>query len=161
MDKNHSSFAYAGIPLLLSAVQSFVIEYEKMLCLQPLSDALSAPSGLAFLLESRYGVSGNLLDNLRDLIEIRNEIIHPVPLPVGTRDNWPDYLRRVKEKGLLCTSGDPNADYIMFSQIRSHKLFQWAVEITESLYAAIVNSNAAKTPMFQRFLAPNFKTLFG
>jgi hypothetical protein len=139
-DKNHSSFVYAGIPLLLSAVQAFAIEFEKMLSLQPLSDSLSAPNGLAYLIESRYGVSGDLLENLRDLIEIRNEITHPIPLPVGTPDNWPDYLRRVKQKGLLSSSGDPNADFLMFSQIRSHKLFQWSVGIVESLYDAIVTS---------------------
>jgi hypothetical protein len=160
-DQNCSGFVYAGMPLLLSAVHSFIIEYEGMLNLQPLSHALTAPNGLAVLLESRYCVSGDLLDDLRDMIEIRNEIIHPVPLPVGTPDNWPDYLRHVKERGLLCTTGDPNADFIMFSQIRSHKLFQWAVGITELLYANIVNSNATKAPMFQRFVRPNFKTLFG
>jgi hypothetical protein len=70
-DQNHSDFTYAGVPLLLAAVQSLVIEYEGMLNLQPLSDELSAPRGLAVLLESRYGVSGDLLEEVRELIEIR------------------------------------------------------------------------------------------
>jgi hypothetical protein len=52
---------------------------------------------LPSLTETRYGVSGGLLEELRDLIEIRNEIMHPVPLPVGTAANSPDYLRRVKK----------------------------------------------------------------
>jgi len=159
-DKNHSHFGYAGLPLLLAALQSFIIEYEGMLNLQPLPDELSAPNGLATLLKSRYGVSGDLLEEFRELIEIRNEIIHPVPLPPGTPDNWPDYLRNVKQRGLLSTTGDPQADYIMFAQISSHRLFTWAVEVTKKVYAAIVYSNPSKTVMFSRFLDDNFQTLF-
>ena len=160
-DKNHSRYVYAGVPLLLSAVKSFIIEYEGMLNLQPLSDALSAPGGLALLLESRYGLSGGCLGDLQDLVEIRNEIIHPVPLPAGTPDNWPDYLRRVKQKGVLCTTGDPNADYIMFSQMASHNLFKWAVAVTAKVYAAIVDSDRNKNKMFQRYVGPNFANFFG
>lgn len=160
-DQNHSDFVYAGLPMLLAAVQSFIIEYEGMLNLQPLSNELSAPSGLAVLLESRYGVTGDLLEEIRELIEIRNEIIHPVPLPPGTPDNWPDYLRRVKQRGLLLTTGDPKADYIMFDQISSHRLFEWAVEITKKLYEVIVYSNPDKILVFERYLDYNFQVLFG
>lgn len=161
LDQNQSDFTYAGVPLLLAAVQSFIIEYEGMLNLQPLSDELSAPRGLAVLLESHYHVTGDFLEEIRELIEVRNEIIHPVPLPPGTSDNWPDYLRRVKQRGLLSTTGDPNADYIMFSQISSHRLFEWAVEITKKIYEAIVYSNPDKVLMFERYLDYNFQTLFG
>ena len=160
-DQNQSDFTYAGVPLLLAAVQSFIIEYEGMLNLQPLSDELSVPRGLAVLLESRYSVTGDLLEEVRELIEVRNEIIHPVPLPPGTPDNWPDYLRRVKQRGLLSTTGDPKADYIMFSQISSHKLFEWAVELTKKIYETVVYSNPDKVLMFERYLDYNFQTLFG
>jgi hypothetical protein len=116
---------------------------------------------LTKLMETRYRVSGDLLEDLRDLMEIRNEILHPVPLPTGTPDNWPDYLRRVKQKGLLTTSGSPNCDYVMLGQIASHKLFAWAVEVTKRLYRAIVYSNPAKVQMFQDYLDHNFDGLFG
>jgi|GEM_PF-1902373 len=160
-DQNHSDFTYAGVPLLLAAVQSFIIEYEGMLNLQPLPDELSAPRGLAVLLESRYSVTGDLLEDIRELVEIRNEIIHPVPLPPGTPDNWPDYLRRIKQRGLLSTTGDPKADYIMLSQISSHRLFEWAVEVTKEIYEVIVYSNPDKVLMFEPYLDYNFQTLFG
>jgi len=160
-DQNHSDFTYAGVPLLLAAVQSFIIEYEGTLNLQPLSDELSAPRGLAVLLESRYGVTGDFLVEVCELIEIRNEIIHPVPLPPGTPDNWPDYLRPVKRRGLLSTTGDPKADYIMFSQVASHRLFEWAVKVTKKIYEAIVYSNPEKVLMFEPYLDYNFQTLFG
>lgn len=157
-DKNTSRFVYAGIPLLLAAAHSFAIEYEAIMNLGAVPAELSKDS-LVSLMEKRYGVSGDLLQNLQDLAEIRHEIIHPIPLPTGTPDNWPDYLRRVKNKGLLNTTGDPNADYILLAQIASHRLFAWSVEVTKSLYSAIINSNPAKTQMFQPLL-DNFESLF-
>jgi hypothetical protein len=160
-DKIHSRYILAGLPLLFSAMYSFIIEYEAMLNPQPLSHDLLAEKGLADLLERRYGVSSHLLEEFRDLTEIRNEIIHPIPLPVGTSDNWPDYLRRVKQQGLLCSTGSPQSDYLMLSQMESHSLFKWAVGITERVYKAIVNSDATKAASFQRFVHPNFQTLFG
>lgn len=159
-DKNTSRFVYAGIPLLLAAAHSFAIEYEGMLNLETLPAELSTDP-LAKLMETRYGLSGRPLADLRDLIEIRNEIIHPIPLPAGTTDNWPDYLRHIKQKGLLSSTGDPKADYIMLAQIASHRLFEWAVEVTRVLYGAIVNSSLTKAQLFQNFLDENFKTLFG
>lgn len=159
-DKNNSRFVYAGIPLLLAAVWSFAIEYEGMLNLGSMPPELAGNS-LADLMRTRYAVSGDLLRNLQDLIEIRNEILHPVPLPTGTQDNWPDYLRHVKQKGLLNTSGDVQSDYVMLGQIASHTLFRWAVDVTKRLYDAIVFSNAAKAPMFESFLDSNFTKLFG
>ncbi|HXA78703.1 MAG TPA: hypothetical protein VNV41_16330 [Candidatus Acidoferrales bacterium] len=159
-DKNHSRYVYAGIPLLLAAVQSFAVEYEGMLSLEPLPIELSADS-LARLMETRYGVSGSILEDLRDLIEIRNEIIHPVPLPAGTADNWPEYLRRIKQKGLLSSTGRPDSDYIMLGQIASHRLFKWAIAVTKNLYAVIIASDSAKVRMFQPFLDPNFESFFG
>lgn len=127
--------------------------------LEPVPAELCTDS-LVKIMEARHGVSGVLLQDLRDLVEIRNEIIHPVPLPSGTQDNWPVYLRRVKKKGLLTTTGDPNADYVLLAQIGSHKLFTWAVDVTKGLYEAVINSNAAKMQAFQPFLDHNFKNLF-
>lgn len=158
-DKNTSRFVYAGIPLLLAAAHSFAIEYEGIMNLGTVPAELSQDS-LVSLMEKKYGVSGDLLQSLHDLVEIRHEIIHPIPLPTGTPDNWPDYLRRVKDKGLLNSTGDPNADYILLAQIASHRLFAWAVEVTKRLYRAIINSNVAKAQVFQPFLY-NFERLFG
>ena len=160
-DQNHSRYIFAGLPLLFSAIYSFIIEYEGMLNPQALSHDLLAEKGLADLLERRYGVSGNLLEEFRELTEIRNEIIHPIPLPVGTPDSWPDYLRRVKQQGLLCSTRNPHSDYVMLSQMESHSLFKWAVGITERVYEAVVNSDVTKAASYQHFVHANFKTLFG
>jgi hypothetical protein len=60
------------------------------------------------VLSTRYGLSGELLKDFECLCEIRNEIVHPVPLPTGTHDNWLEYLRRIKDKNLLIEHSDPN-----------------------------------------------------
>src|SRR6266404_5406716 len=118
-DGNTSRYVYAGIPLLLAACHSFIIEYEGIMNVGPMPPILSKREPLVKLLKG-YGATSDLITDLRDLVEIRNEIIHPVPLPTGTPDNWPKYLRRIKHKGLLSTTGDPDTDYIMMSQIASH-----------------------------------------
>src|SRR2546426_169181 len=69
--RNASWVVYAGIPLLVSALQSFVIEYECMFqgdraCLEPLTRG--GLTGLVELLETRYGVQGKLLEEARGLI---------------------------------------------------------------------------------------------
>jgi len=159
-DGNMSQFVYAALPLLPASVWSFAIEYEGIHYLaSSLPAELTGPS-LTALMETYYRITGDLLEDCRDLMEIRNEIIHPVPLPTGTPDNWPDYLRRVKSKGLLSTSGSPNSDYVMFGQIASHKLFVWALDVTKNLYAAIIESNPTKARMFRPFLG-NFQVLLG
>jgi hypothetical protein len=159
-DGNTSRYVYAGIPLLLAAAHSFIIEYEGMMNVGPMPANLSKREPLVKLMEG-YGATSDLLTDLGDLVEIRNEIIHPVPLPAGTPDNWPHYLRRVKQKGLLTTTGNPDADYIMMGQIASHRLFKWAIEVTKQVYAVIVYSNPSKAPMFVPILDQNFSSLFG
>jgi hypothetical protein len=121
---------------------------------------LSTGEPLVRILEG-YGAATDLLTDVRDLVEIRNEIIHPVPLPTGTSDNWPEYLRRIKQKGLLSTTGDPDADYIMMSQIASHRLFAWAIDVTKQVYAVIVYFDRTKVPLFLPILDQNFSALFG
>jgi len=150
-DHNMSRFVYAGIPFLLAAVHSFIVEYEGILPTRPLPIELSREP-LAEIMEKNYGLSGDALQDLKDLVEIRNEIIHPVPLPTGTQDNWPTYLKRVKTKGILNSQSNPEFDYSLLGQIASHKLYVWAVDVTEVLYSRIVESDATKAPMFRLVL---------
>jgi len=154
MSGNTSWFAYAGIPVLVSALQSFVIEYECFLssdrsCLKPL--ARSGLGRLVELLATRYHVQGNLLDEANDLIEVRNEMIHPVPLPTGTADNWPRYLRRVKDLGLAQSTGQAT-DYIFSDQLASHRLFAWSCRVTRDLFQHVASSNREKSLMQQVFV---------
>lgn len=111
-----------------AALRSFVIEYESIGILT--SRGPDVDKELAQLLTTRYRIGGELLRDIRELSEMRNEILHPVPLPPGTADNWPEYLRDIKKRGLVSPTGRPDADYITMHQIASHRLFVWAVAIT-------------------------------
>jgi len=98
----------------------------------------------------QYGISGQLLEDLNDLIELRNEIIHPAHVPTGTPDNWPVYLTRVKTLGLLKTTGG-SADYALLEQIASHRLFEWGIGVVQSLYRSVIMSDPRRAPMFIGF----------
>jgi hypothetical protein len=156
---NWSGYAYAGIPLLISSIHAFIVEYENIL--PPKSD-LQDMVALDAILEKRYGVSGSLLEDFKDLHEIRNELTHPVHLPPGTPDNWPEYLRRIKALGLLNTTGRADGDYDLLGQVASHRLFRWAMEATKQVFRAIVQSDLQRAPHFEHLLsnleAPWFPT---
>jgi len=147
-------FTYAGIPLLVSALQSFVIEYECLLsfdrsCLEPLTRG--GLGGLRDLLETRYRVRGNLLKEAGLLIEVRNEMVHPVPLPKGNPDNCPQYLRPLKEAGLLKSTGE-ESDYVFEEQLASHKLFAWSCRVTRDLCQHVAASNPDKFARWQEMV---------
>lgn len=151
---NASSYPFAGIPLLVSALQSFIIEYESIVpsdgtCLEPLTRG--GLSGLLQLLQTQYAVQGNLLNEARNLIEVRNEMVHPVPLPPGTPDNWPTYLRDIKDAGLAESAGQ-SPDFSFMAQLGSHRLFAWSCRVTRDLFQRVADSNAGKSAMFQSFV---------
>jgi hypothetical protein len=117
---------------------------------------------LPTILEQRYGVTGSLLEDFKDLYEIRNELMHPAHLPPGTPDNWPEYLRRIKYVVLLNTTGRPDGDHHLLGQIASHRLFRWAMGIANRVFQAIVQSDPQRAPLYQDLLsnleAPWFPT---
>lgn len=152
---NTSWVPYAGIPLLVSALQSFVIEYEctgsfNRAQLEPLTR--SGQSGLLEMLETRYGAKGELLGEAKSLMEIRNEMTHPVPLPAGTADNCPEYLRQLKTAGLLESTGEAT-DYRFMAQLASHRLFAWSCRVTRDLFRCVITSNPKKpVKLLQQFV---------
>ena len=148
-DGNWSTFTYAGLPMLLAALQALVVEYEHLL--NPGGPTVPADINRPEFVE-QYRIPENLASDLDDLIELRNEIMHPAHVPTGTSDNWPEYLRRVKNLGLLNSTGTPNGDYDLLGQIASHRLFEWAIGVTRSLYEVVILSDSRRTPLFVEFL---------
>jgi len=96
------------------------------------------------LFKQWYAIPDELYDDLKLLGELRNELIHPAHTSTGTADNWPEYLKRIKEKGLLQSTGDPAGDYIMLSQIASHRLLVWAIDLTEQLWQIVFRAHPEK-----------------
>lgn len=150
--KNWSTYVFAGIPMLLSSLRCLMVEMEKWAPRDSgaLED-LAANDEFQRMLK-RYRVPAELQGDASDLYEVRNEILHPAHTPAGTEDNWPDYLRSLKSKGLLNTTGK-HPDYIFFGQLASHKLFTWACGVVFRIAHCAVLSNDQKRPTFERFLS--------
>jgi hypothetical protein len=130
--------------MLLAALRTFVVEYERR------PGQTAEPSDInGSLFASRYAIDGALRDDLDALIELRNEIIHPAHVQTGSGDNWPVYLSDFKQKGLLNSTGDPQADYSLLSQIASHRLFAWAIRVTRSVYEKVVMSDPERESLFK------------
>ena len=129
-DKNCSVYTLAGIPMLLSALRCLLIELNSNMHSQmriiPSEDLAKSANDIQLVIDN-YKLHEDLKSNLKYLIELRHEIIHPSHKPTGTRNNTPSYLSAIREKGLLQSTGEP-FDYIWTSQLLSHKLFRWAFE---------------------------------
>jgi hypothetical protein len=150
IDKRTSKMVFAGIPLLLSSLYSLIIECESI-------GVLTAPDvdpmkSLPHVLSTKYGLSGELLKDFECLCEVRNEIVHPVPLPTGSKDNWPEYLRRVKDKMVTVQHPEPETHYTFFAQMASHDLFAWAVFVTYGACEAVIHSFPERGGILQLFL---------
>jgi hypothetical protein len=147
--ENWSYYVFAGMPMLLAALQALVVEYEYLI-FSPKRREPPDVNGQEFI--NDYRISGELLDDLKDLIELRNEIIHPAHAVCGAADNWPSYLSSVKQRGILNSTGDPSADYSMLGQMASHRLFHWAVGVTRRLYGHVIESDPARAVSVRPFL---------
>lgn len=127
--------------MLLSGLSAYIVEQEAFFRHQRKEDRIEillANRSLAGQCESLYGLCDPLLADLKDLVELRNEIIHPAHTTTGTRDNWPDEIRHIKDRGLLQSTGNPDSDYIMLSQLKSLRLLEWAVATVEQIKAIIL-----------------------
>ncbi len=82
------------------------------------------------MLKTRYGLAGEPLKDFECLNEIRNEIVHTVPFPTETNDQWPEYPRRVKDKQVAVEYAEPGKHYTFFAQMASHDLFTSAIYVT-------------------------------
>lgn len=152
IDGNCSPYVLSAIPMLLSSLRCLVVEYASQAPTDTqVLDALTKTNDFASILE-HYRVDDPLRSEAVLLHELRNEIIHPAHRPSGTADNCPEYLRPLKDKGVLQSTGRKDSDYSFLSQLHSHRLFTWSWRITRDIVERVVNSNPRKTPIFGMFL---------
>lgn len=152
IDGNCSPYVLAAIPMLLSSLRCLVVEHASY----PPSDssmlaALTQADDFGKIL-ARHRIDEPLRSEALLLQELRNEIIHPAHRPTGTPDNWPEYLRALKEKGLLQSTGRPESDYILFSQLQSHRLFAWSWRVTRDIVERVLLSDPLKLPALEDFV---------
>jgi hypothetical protein len=69
-----------------------------------------------------------------------------------TKDHWPDYLRRVKDKRVAVEHPEPGAHYTFFAQMASRDLFAWTVWVTRGAYETVIYSFPDGGGLFQLFL---------
>lgn len=127
---NTSPYPLAAIPLLVSMLRALVIDCE--ICSMKAKrdfDCLKRGDDLAAILD-RFEIDSDLRRDAVYLQEIRNEIIHPTHAAIEEKDHWPEYLRYIKDRGLLNSTGGKDSDYDFFHQLHSHRLFDWSLNVT-------------------------------
>jgi hypothetical protein len=150
---NASAYVFGGLPLLFSALRAFLIEcnggmYGVESDQVALSRLAKEQNEIALLREG-YGLTIQLLEKLSLLYEARNEIIHPSHRPSGATDSTPNYIRPLKELGVLETTNDPRSDYPWMFQLQSHRLFSFAFSVVEETIAAIIAKHSASDSHFR------------
>lgn len=155
-DHNVSPYPFAGIPLLFSALRALLIEcnsgvfdmHEDKTIIQRLA---LEPNELE-ILRDRYQVIGDLHDQLAMMYDVRNELVHPAHRPAGTNDMTPEYLRPLKVRGVLQTSGDPFSDYPWMHQLESHRLFRYGFELLEQIALIVLPQHCPDGAMRSGYL---------
>jgi len=142
VDGNCAPQALAGVPMLLSALRCFLVElYSGVFTgeLQPKQlEALAKPTTTDLALLREEGLPPAIAHRLELLIQVRHEIVHPAHRPGPERDGTPEYLRELKDAGLLQSTGK-DTDYVWISQLQSHRLFTWAAETMYLVIDFLIN----------------------
>lgn len=126
---NSSPYVLAALPLFFSVIRTLLIERNSWPpCNERLGELAKGANDLEFL-KKYYDIPDNLFADISILYEIRNEIAHPSHMPAGTLNNTPQLFFELREKGLLQSTGNSEADYIWIDQLQSHRLFEWAFSV--------------------------------
>jgi hypothetical protein len=120
--------------MLWSALRCLLIELNAGLYLwnigqenQVRLEALSKSANDVDFINDHYVLPPDLAENLRLLLEVRHEIIHPASRPGPEVSHTPGYLQSLRDRGLLQSTGT-EADFTWIAQLQSHRLFRWAFE---------------------------------
>lgn len=142
IDGNCSPYPLAGIPILCSTLRALLIEgnsgmYGAGKNLDLLSKLAGSVNEIAIFSE-QYSISRSLREQLTLLSEVRNEIVHPSHMPVGTSHGTPSYLILLRKSGLLQSTGCEVGDYTWIAQLQSHRLFEHAFKTVEESASIIL-----------------------
>ncbi len=113
--------------------------------LKELADAMNE---LPFLANKKYHLTEEQNSHLSLLYEARNEIVHPSHMPAGTSHGTPVNMIRLRELGLLQSTGTDKSDYTWISQLQSHRLFRWAFSAIEEVATIILKEHHASEDDF-------------
>jgi len=119
-----SRWVYVGLPVLMAGLDAFLIEHQRLLSNSTLKE-LTGVDGVREIL-MQYQLPDELRLDMEALVEVRNQIIHPVPVPFG-KPEWPHSLQRLRDRKVL-DGHVPQSGTDVLALLASHRLFEWAVE---------------------------------
>ena len=95
-----------------------------------------------------------IIQDLALVIEVRHEIVHPMPLSTGTPWNIPEKFLPLHRDGILISNGHPDADYLFIDKLRSYALVYWCWERIQICVSLLVEH--LKPDQVVAWTAPNF-----
>jgi hypothetical protein len=141
-----SRWVYAGLPVLISGVEAFLIEHQQMLNDSSGIQTLAGVDPIREVLKL-YPLPDDLRRDLDALIEIRNLIVHPAQVPFGKAE-WPDSLQRLRERKVL-DGNIPQSGTHALALLENHRLFAWAVERCAETLDVVADSDPERSLMFR------------
>lgn len=147
---NRSVWVYAGLPVLLAGFESFLIEHQHLLTD---SSGLTVLAGVDPVKEvlRLYPLPDELQGDIAALIAIRNQIVHPSPLPFG-KPEWPVSLKRLHDLKVI-DGNVPESGSNALALLCSHKVFEWAVERCAQTLDIVADSDPDRERMFHEIAA--------
>jgi hypothetical protein len=141
-----SRWVYAGIPLLITGVDAFLIEHQHLLRDNFGTQLVAGIADIRTVLGRLYLLPDELRLDIEALVEVRNQIVHPSPVPFGIPE-WPASLQRLRERKVL--GGDiPQSGTDVLSLLANHNLFEWAV-VTCAKTLEIVAASDEREELFR------------
>jgi hypothetical protein len=142
----------AGIPMLLAGVEASVIEHQHLLR-APTESKLAGAKPLLDVLKT-YALPAELLQHIEDLIEIRNEIIHPI----SRSTHCPEYIERLQKLGVL-ESGPVDSGATILGKMLNPEVFKTAIEWCSQVLHHIAKSDPAREWITERMAGNLYRIL--
>jgi len=143
-DHNCSPYPLAGVPLLVSTLRLLLIEANAGILglgkdLDTLKQLSQAPNEVSIVRVKYLADAPSTADDFALLQEVRNEIVHPSPMPAGSPHNTPRTMLALRDRGLLQSTGKADADFVWIEQLQSHRVFRWAFITTEAIAKRVID----------------------
>jgi hypothetical protein len=142
-----SRWVYAGLPVLMAGVEAFLIEHQHLLKDSSSIQTLAGVSSVRDVLKL-YPLMDELRQDLEALIEIRNQIVHPSPVPFG-KPEWPESLQRLHDRKVL-DGNTPQSGAHALALLAPHRVFGWAVERCAEALDVVALSDTERSWLFHQ-----------
>jgi hypothetical protein len=129
----------------LAGVESFLIEHQNLLQDSSSIQTVAGIKELPLVLRL-YPMPDELRLDMEAVIEIRNHIVHPSPLPVE-KPEWPASLQRLRDRYVLV--GDmPQSSTDVLALLANHAVLEWAV-VQSAEVLKLVAASDDRTDVFR------------